>query len=56
MKYSDHVGLYIGEGEILHLSAENEYPIVQSHKSFALQKRYHYFIGAKRLKSMNRSK
>ncbi|MBT4836449.1 MAG: hypothetical protein HON94_03790 [Methylococcales bacterium] len=47
-----HVGLYLGNGQVVHLSVENEYPVIQSHDSMNEIKKYQYFIGAKRLKNL----
>jgi hypothetical protein len=47
--YGAHVGLYIGNGNILHLSKGNEVPKVEMHKAMLVQKKYNCFIGAKRL-------
>ncbi len=47
--YGAHVGLYIGSGEVLHLSLENGSPRVERHSDLVQQPKYRYFIGAKRL-------
>jgi cell wall-associated NlpC family hydrolase len=50
--WGSHVGLFLGNDKIVHLSQENGYPKIQTHKSMAENKKYRYFIGAKRLKSI----
>lgn len=45
-----HVGLYIGDNKVLHLSAEVGKPEIRKHEDFKLSGKYIYFIGAKRLK------
>ncbi len=44
-----HIGLYLGDGKIIHLSKENTYPKIQTHQSMMEIKKYRHFIGAKRL-------
>lgn len=48
--YGAHVGLYIGDGFIYHLSKENGIPKVEEHNKLLTQSKYIYFIGAKRIK------
>jgi len=47
--YGAHVGVYIGNDMILHLSKEIGYPVIQEHKEMMLNRKYSYFIGAKRV-------
>lgn len=44
-----HVGLFIGDGKVIHLSQELGHPEVRDHYSFSDVERYRYFIGAKRV-------
>jgi len=46
--YGAHQGLYIGEGNILHLARHIGYPAVWSLDDFGNHERYKVFIGAKR--------
>ena len=47
--YGAHVGLYLGDGNVIHLAQTLGKPEIISHNDFALQEKYAYFIGAKRL-------
>ena len=47
--YGAHVGLYLGKGEVYHLSKENGIPKIEKHKDLVKQSKYSYFIGAKRV-------
>ena len=47
--YGAHVGLYIGEGKIIHLSADNVYAEIISHEDMLKNEKYSFFIGAKRV-------
>lgn len=49
--YGAHVGLYLGDGWILHLSKEIGQPAIQTHQALLLNERYAFFIGAKRIMS-----
>ncbi len=48
--YGAHIGLYIGEGKVFHLSKENGTPKYEKHSSLLKQQKYKFFIGAKRVK------
>jgi cell wall-associated NlpC family hydrolase len=57
MLYSDageawgaHVGVYLGDGKIIHLSLENGRPQVIAHAAMLQIPRYAKFVGAKRIK------
>lgn len=45
--YGAHVGVYINNGQALHLSKEIGYFAIQSHEK--MLKKYFYFISAKRV-------
>lgn len=47
--FGAHVGLYWGEGRVLHLSKSNGRPKLELHSSLLEQEKYACFIGAKRL-------
>lgn len=47
--FGAHVGLYWGEGKVLHLSKDNGFPQFEGHTALLEQEKYRYFIGAKRL-------
>ena len=49
--YGAHVGLYFGEGWVLHLSKDNGTPVLEKHETLMRNSKYHFFIGAKRLKN-----
>lgn len=48
--YSAHVGVYIGENKVLHLSKEVGCPIVWDLEDFKKYPHYKFLIGAKRIK------
>lgn len=50
--YGAHLGVYIGEGKVLHLAKSVGKPEIRPHVDFALIDQYAYFIGAKRLKRL----
>lgn len=47
--YGAHVGVYLGEGKIIHLSKENGTPHITEHTDMLKNPRYSKFIGAKRV-------
>lgn len=47
--YGAHVGVYIGNGEVIHLSLENGVPKIEGHKEILRNPKYRFFIGAKRI-------
>lgn len=47
--YGALVGVYIGDGLVLHLSLENGIPRKEAHRDTARNHKYIYFIGAKRI-------
>lgn len=47
--FGAHVGLYMGEGKVLHLSKGNDVPMIEMHESMLTQEKYIHFIGAKRI-------
>ena len=47
--YGAHVGVYIGNGEVLHLSLENGVPKIEGHEEMLRNPKYMFFIGAKRI-------
>ncbi len=47
--FGAHIGLYLGENKVLHLSKDNKTPMIESHESLLSQEKYRYFIGAKRV-------
>jgi len=47
--YGAHVGVYVGDDRVLHLSYAIGYPVIQSHTELLSQEKYAYFIGAKRV-------
>ena len=47
--FGAHVGLYVGNDQVLHLSFDIGYPVIQQHSELISQEKYAYFIGAKRL-------
>ena len=49
--YGAHVGVYVGEGKVLHLSYTIGYPVIQKHTELLAQEKYAVFIGAKRVKT-----
>ena len=44
-----HIGVFIGDDSIIHLSKRIGLPAIWKHKDFATQQQYKYFIGAKRV-------
>lgn len=44
-----HVGLFIGDNSVIHLSKENTYPEICRLEDFTQKEAYHVFIGAKRV-------
>ena len=49
--YGAHVGVYVGDGMVLHLSQEIGHPVIQRHDELLLNNKYSFFIGAKRVNS-----
>ena len=47
-----HVGLYIGDGNVLHLSQDIGKPEMKYHQDFSLSDKYKFFIGAKRIRNI----
>lgn len=47
--YGAHVGVYVGEGQALHLSQTNQYPKVEALSYLATLPNYPVWIGAKRV-------
>lgn len=47
--YGAHVGVYVGNGMVLHLSYAIGHPVIQKHTELLLQAKYACFIGAKRV-------
>lgn len=47
--YGAHVGLYLGDGKVLHLSRANRIPKIETHEQLVAQEKYQFFIGAKRV-------
>ncbi|MEL7342623.1 MAG: hydrolase, partial [Bacteroidota bacterium] len=47
--FGAHVGLYWGEGMVLHLAKHNQFPKIEAHLDLLQQDRYTHFIGAKRV-------
>ena len=47
--YGAHVGVYTGDGEVIHLSLQNGKPEIISHESLLLNEKYQWFVGAKRI-------
>ncbi len=50
--YGAHVGVYVGDGLVYHLSSANGIPKFESHSELFQQSKYCLFIGAKRIKPM----
>ena len=48
--YGAHVGVYLGNDKIIHLSKEVGYPTIWDVKDFKKREKYKVFIGAKRIK------
>lgn len=53
--YGAHVGVYVGEGTVFHLSKENGTPKYEKHTDLLQQPKYQFFIGAKRVKEESKS-
>ncbi|MEL7530821.1 MAG: hydrolase [Bacteroidota bacterium] len=49
--FGAHLGLYWGEGRVLHLSKSNGRPKLELHSTLLQEEKYAYFIGAKRLRA-----
>ena len=47
--FGAHVGVYIGEGKIIHLSYQNQKPEIIEHRLMGDNEKYRVFIGAKRV-------
>ena len=47
--YGAHVGLYLGDQRVVHLSKDNGIPKVELHDELIKQRKYSVFIGAKRI-------
>lgn len=47
--YGAHVGVYVGDGMVLHLSLENGSPREEAHNDMLRNPKYACFIGAKRI-------
>jgi len=47
--YGAHIGVYIGDGNVIHLSKNNGIPKVEKHEALLAQEKYAIFIGAKRV-------
>ena len=50
--YGAHVGVYLGNDKIIHLSKEVGYPTVWDFKDFKKRENYKVFVGAKRVTSL----
>jgi len=48
--YGAHVGVYVGDGIVYHLSLSNNVPELERHLDLLQQSNYRFFIGAKRIK------
>ncbi|WGZ94351.1 MAG: NlpC/P60 family protein [Candidatus Thiothrix putei] len=46
--YGAHVGVYIGDGQAIHLAKDNGYPVMERLENIAQHPAYRVFIGAKR--------
>lgn len=44
-----HIGVFISEGKIVHLSKELGFPTMWTHNQFVSQARYKFFLGGKRV-------
>ena len=49
--YGAHVAVYIGNGEVIHLSFQNGKPERIPHKTLMMNEKYRCFVGAKRVLS-----
>ena len=47
--YGSHMGLYVGNNKVLHLSAQVGFPAIWDLEQFNKEPHYRFFIGAKRL-------
>ena len=47
--YGAHVGVYIGDGQVIHLSYANGKPEILPHAELLKHAKYRCFVGAKRL-------
>ena len=47
--FGAHVGVYIGDGKIIHLSYQNQYAEIIDHIKMSDNEKYRVFIGAKRV-------
>jgi murein DD-endopeptidase / murein LD-carboxypeptidase len=45
-----HVGVYLGQDRIIHLSKDVGHPVIWSHQEFLSTARYKFFVGAKRIR------
>ncbi len=48
--YGAHVGIYVGDNQVLHLSRANSFPKVESLQAIATLPEYKVLLGGKRLK------
>lgn len=51
--YGAHVGVYLGNGHVIHLSKENGHPVIETLAQFPQNPLYRVFIGAKRVRPDN---
>jgi len=51
--YGAHIGVYVGDGIIYHLSLSNGTPKFERHVDLLKQEKYRYFIGAKRVRDQS---
>ena len=49
--FGAHVGVFIGNDQVFHLSKSNGVPKIELHHSLMQQEKYQCFIGAKRVKT-----
>jgi len=47
--YGAHVAVYLGDGDVIHLSLQNGKPEIISHEKLLMNKKYPCFVGAKRI-------
>jgi hypothetical protein len=47
--FGAHVAVYIGNGNVIHLSLENGKPEIISHNNMLQNQKYCKFVGAKRI-------
>jgi cell wall-associated NlpC family hydrolase len=50
--YGAHVGVFLGDGKVVHLAQRVGQPEIIDHADFLLMDQYAYFIGAKRLRKI----